>query len=95
MREHQSLIPLSLSLTISISVSVEDKENLFENYGKDDKENVKTVKDIYNKYNLRQKYLEYSASTYASICLDIENDKSGLPAQIFQDFLDKIHKRSK
>merc|ERR1719204_3064208 len=78
-----------LFLTALNLVTVEDKKILLDSYGKEDEMSVKTVKDIYSKYELRQKYLEYSAATYASICLDIENDKSGLPAQIFQDFLDK------
>jgi len=73
----------------------EDKEELFRSYGKEDEESVSIVKLLYLKYGLRRKYLEYSATTYASICSDIDNNKSGLPVEIFQDFLDKIHKRSK
>ena len=88
----------SLNILVSlhfVSVTNEDKNILFHNYGKEDEENVKIVKEIYSKYEIRQKYLDYSVSTYESICQDIENNKSGLPAEIFQDFLDKIHKRSK
>ena len=76
-------------------MSDEEKNVLFSNYGKNEEECVYAVKSIYKKLDIRQKYLDYSAATYANICDDIENEKSGLPSEIFQDFLDAIHKRSK
>ena len=77
------------------TVSEPERELLFSNFGKSDDASVAAVKELYDKLDVRQKYLDYSCEVYKNVCQDIEEDKSGLPANIFQDFLDKIHKRSK
>ena len=78
-----------------ISASEEQKAILFSHYGNSDEASVATVKSLYSTLDVRQHYLDYSVQAYKNICGIIENDKSDLPAEIFQDFLDMIHKRSK
>jgi farnesyl diphosphate synthase len=84
-----------LFVTALENVPKEDRDLLLDNYGRKEENCVATIKRIYRTLDLQGKYLEYSTKIYKDICKEIEDDKSGMPPQIFKDFLDKIHARSK
>ncbi len=67
------------------------------NYGKDDAECVKRVKELYNQLHLQDVYTQYEDQSYSSLMtsLDKELVGTGLPRELFVEFADRIYKRKK
>jgi len=84
-----------LFVTAASKCTTEQLSTLYTHYGKSDDHSVAIVKELYRTLDLQQCYLTYANSTYQEITAVIAECKVGLPKEIFQGFLDKIHKRSK
>ena len=70
---------------------------LDENYGRKDAICEARVKDIYHQMKLEQVYLEYEEDIVAKLRQDIAlvDGSDGLTAEVFDEFLKKIYRRSK
>lgn len=84
-----------LFVTAASIADPEQLNTLYTNYGKSDAHSVTIIKELYKALHLEQCYLTYADTTYREISAGIAESKVGLPLEIFQGFLDKIHRRSK
>ena len=76
--------------------SEEQMELLKSNYGKEDEECVKKVKDLYNALDLQEVYRNYEEESFKSICELINSHKNGgFPKDLFFFLVMKIYKRDK
>jgi len=75
--------------------TIEQREILKQNYGKDDAECVRFVKDLYKELNLEKVYSEYEEESYKSICQMIQSHENGFPKELFLFLVMKIYKRQK
>ena len=67
------------------------------NYGKNDPECVKKVKQLYNELQLQQVYIDYEEQSYQDLMITIDKElqQTNLPKQLFVEFADRIYKRKK
>lgn len=72
----------------------EEKQILINHYGKDNKEDVQKVKELYEKLKIAEKYQQYERETSQELRKRIANLKEVNP-QIFISLLEKIEARSK
>ena len=72
-------------------------EILKSNYGKDDPECVKRVKNVYGELNLRQLYYDEESKQFKKISqlIDETEKKSKLNSKIFTIILNEIYKKNK
>ena len=76
-------------------VNPQEQEILEANYGKDDKNAVATVKELYGKLDLQTMYQNYENESYNSICEFIESHSAHFPKGLFIFLVNKIYKRKK
>lgn len=78
-------------------VTPQQKEMLKLNYGKNDPECVKKVKQLYNELQLQQVYIDYEEQSYQDLMITIDKElqQTNLPKQLFVEFADRIYKRKK
>jgi len=74
--------------------SPQQKEILWENYGKDDPEKIERVKKLYIELGLKETYNLYEEQTYNLICTHIRQMSATLSKQLFYDMVNKIYRRS-
>lgn len=83
---------------VSLLKSDETKTRILrDNYGCDDEEKIKCVKDIYSELNLKQVYQQYEERAYETILkrIDQANFDSKPLETLLKRILDSIHARSK
>nr|AHG54251.1 farnesyl pyrophosphate synthase 1 [Aquilaria sinensis] len=73
----------------------EQKKVLYDNYGKDNAENVAKVKALYNELNLKGVFEEYESKSYERLVGAIEAHPSKAVQSVLKSFLGKIYKRQK
>nr|QEV81831.1 Farnesyl pyrophosphate synthase [Prunella vulgaris] len=73
----------------------EQKQILYENYGKEDPSCVDKVKDLYEALKLQDEYLEYERTSYEKITNLVESHPSKEVQAVLTLFLGKIYKRQK
>nr|ADH95185.1 putative farnesyl diphosphate synthase [Aquilaria microcarpa]AND99568.1 putative farnesyl diphosphate synthase [Aquilaria microcarpa] len=73
----------------------EQKKVLYDNYGKDNAENVAKVKALYNELNLKVVFEEYESKSYERLVGAIEAHQSKAVQSVLKSFLGKIYKRQK
>jgi len=76
--------------------SPEQLASLEKHYGRDDKESVAIVKQIYKDLNIEQVFRDYEDASYSSLTKQINhfNDEK-LPKTVLTELLKKIYKRQK
>ncbi|KAK6133053.1 hypothetical protein DH2020_033208 [Rehmannia glutinosa] len=73
----------------------DQKQTLYENYGKQDPACVAKVKELYKSLKLQDVYLEYESRSYEKITNSIEAHPSKEVQAVLKSFLAKIYKRQK
>ncbi|KAL6614681.1 hypothetical protein ACP70R_036951 [Stipagrostis hirtigluma subsp. patula] len=73
----------------------QQKDVLFENYGKSDPACVAKVKDLYKELDLERVFSEYERDSYEKLIADIESQPSETVQAVLKSFLHKIYKRRK
>ncbi|KAJ3126254.1 hypothetical protein HK098_007726 [Nowakowskiella sp. JEL0407] len=79
-------------------VSKEQRDLLDLHYGKRSAESAAIVKKIYNEINLPKIYAEYEETSHKKMMAlinDLDEQKTGLPREMFTSFVNRIYKRSK
>jgi len=74
--------------------SEEQIVQLKKNYGIDDVENIKIVKEIFSALSLEDKYHEYEELSYTEIKAMIEQSCHNLDKELYFSLMNKIYKRS-
>ncbi|KAF5781306.1 putative transferase [Helianthus annuus] len=75
--------------------SEEQKQILYENYGKKDQACVAKVKELYHTLNLQGVYEEYEKKTHEEFMNLIESHPSNVVQAVLKTFMGKIYKRQK
>ncbi|KAM0063715.1 putative transferase [Helianthus debilis subsp. tardiflorus] len=75
--------------------SEEQKQILYENYGKKDQACVAKVKELYHTLNLQGVYEEYEKKTHEEFMKLIESHPSNVVQAVLKTFMGKIYKRQK
>nr|APG79413.1 FPS4 [Eucommia ulmoides]BBA21113.1 farnesyl diphosphate synthase [Eucommia ulmoides] len=73
----------------------EQKQVLYEHYGKENPANVERVKALYNDLNLQGVFEEFESKSYEKLTTGIEAHPSKAVQAVLKSFLAKIYKRQK
>jgi len=76
-------------------VNDEQRKTLELNYGKESKECVNAIKELYNQLELKSMYEKYERESYESLCTMINAHPNGFPRELFFFLVKKIYKRQK
>jgi len=80
---------------IGANNQLELKKKLITNYGKNAKDSVTAVKEVYNSLDLYKKYEVYEEGIYGEITGKLKNFRNGGIVKVFNFLLAKLHKRGK
>nr|XP_018908377.1 PREDICTED: farnesyl pyrophosphate synthase-like [Bemisia tabaci] len=70
-------------------VTKAQREILQENYGSEDPEKIRTVKNLYHELGLPSVFKRYENHSYELLCTQIQQISRGIPHRVFLHFLDK------
>ncbi|RWS02722.1 hypothetical protein B4U79_14246 [Dinothrombium tinctorium] len=76
----------------------EQKKIFTENYGINNENSVKAIKDIYNEFDLQNLFKKYEKQEYCEICemiKEFEKTSKDVDVKVFLNLLDKIYRREK
>eukprot|EP00800_Vazella_pourtalesii_P014240 TRINITY_DN3581_c0_g2_i5.p1 TRINITY_DN3581_c0_g2~~TRINITY_DN3581_c0_g2_i5.p1 ORF type:complete len:310 (+),score=14.64 TRINITY_DN3581_c0_g2_i5:105-1034(+) len=80
----------------AMEIMTEEQTRSFKaNYGLNDVESVRMIKEVYVDLGIPKLFKDYETSSYNELCLMIETRCNSLPKQLFFDFLNKIYGRSR